>query len=106
MIVVSVFLSVQHLFGMMTYPIRRNHFKSLILLLLLEIVICSSFQLFIAISIPDADISYGYILYNYKDLTASDSSLQKAMSAIWNVLCGKDSGLLDKPSKSTENHSL
>ena len=33
----------------------RKHFKSLILLLLLEIVISSSFQSFIAISIADAD---------------------------------------------------
>ena len=81
----------------------RKHFKSLILSLLLEIVISSSFQSFIAISIADADISYGYILYNYKDLTATDSSLQKALRAIWDVLCGKDRGLLKQPSNFHEN---
>ena len=83
----------------------RKHFKSLILLLLLEIVFSTSFQLFIAISIADADISYGYILYNYKDLTATDSSLQKALRAIWDVLCGKDRGLLKQPSNVSKNSS-
>lgn len=47
----------------------------------------------IAISIKDADIAYGYILYNYKDLSPTDSSLQMALQSILPVLCGKETGL-------------
>lgn len=47
----------------------------------------------LAISIQDADISYGYILFNYKDLSPTDSSLQKAIASVWDVLCGNDVGL-------------
>lgn len=61
-----------------------------------EIVTSFKFLLSIAISIQEADIAYGYILYNYKDISANDSSLVKALKAVWKTLCGKEKGLTKK----------
>ena len=49
-------------------------------------------------STPEADIAYGYILFNYEDLSPSDASIRKALGGIWRQLCGKEESLEKKTS--------
>lgn len=51
----------------------------------------------VAVSSPIADLTYGYILYNYKDLSTGDEEVRGALQSIWKRLCGKDTTLSKKP---------
>ena len=53
----------------------------------------------LAISIKNADIAYGYILFNVYDISPSDPELIEALSSVWNVLCGKEKTLLNETRK-------
>ena len=60
-----------------------------------EIVRTNTISLYVlAISTKDADIAYGYILYNFEDVSPSDSELITALKSVWSVICGKEETLL------------
>ena len=52
-----------------------------------------SFDLIVAVSTPEADLAYGYILFNYEDLSPGDESVRKALGGVWRQLCGKEESL-------------
>lgn len=50
-----------------------------------------------AISINTADIAYGYILYNFKDLNPNDKEVRKVLEKVWKGICGKKTMLVQSP---------
>ena len=51
----------------------------------------------IAISTKAADIAYGYILYNFKDLNPRDDVVRSVLEKLWKEICGKKTMLVKAP---------